>query len=85
MLQIGGLIWIVVLLLIIAAGAVWFFYFRNRGGGDDYSDGDGYMFGPTGQTGGPSGDNFGPPSQYSSVLQRLQPIVAYETVDLHRY
>lgn len=89
MLQIGSFAWLIVLVLVIAAVGVWFVFFRNRGGGD-YSDTDGYMFGPTDSsppvdpTAGPT---YTPPSgQYNGTSatagQQFAPEVA---TDLSRY
>jgi chitodextrinase len=87
MLQLGAFAWVIILLLIMAAGAVWYFYFRSKtgGDGDDYSDTDGYMFGPNGQTGGPAGPNYGPPAQFSQLLPLFKPIIVPVAVSLDRY
>ena len=91
MLQLGAFAWLIILLLVIAAVAVWFIFFRNRGDGD-YTDSDGYMFGPT-DPNMPSGpmppsgpNNFGPPSPGQYGIHMPGQTFAPELVtDLSRY
>jgi len=89
MLQVGGFAWIIILVLIIAAVGVWFVFFRKRDGGD-YSDSDGYMFGPTGTTppSTPSGPNYTPPTgggQYSGITVPAGEALPAFATDLSRY
>lgn len=89
MLQIGGFAWLIVLVLVIAAVGVWFVFFRKRDDGD-YSDSDGYMFGPTGGTTPPSGSgsNLAPPAgggQYSGITVPAGEALPAFATDLSRY
>lgn len=96
MLQVGSFAWLIILVLVIAAVGVWFVFFRNRGD-DNYTDSDGYMFGPTdpsnptGPMGPPppAGPTYMPPGpggQYNGMTvpgQQFVPELA--TNDLSRY
>lgn len=93
MLQVGGFAWLIILVLVIAAVGVWYVFFRNRGG-DDYTDSDGYMFGPTDPSNPmgpppPAGPTYMPPGpggQYNGMTmpgQQFAPELA--TNDLSRY
>lgn len=91
MLQIGSFAWLIVLVLIIAAVGVWFVFFRNRGDGD-YTDTDGYMFGPSdpGAPMGPPppGSTYGPPGQpgpYNGMAMPGQQFAPELVSDLSRY
>ena len=89
MLQVGGYAWVIVLVLVIAAVGVWFVFFRKRGDGN-YTDSDGYMFGPTDPTSPsgpvpPIGPTYTPPSQYSGIHMPGQQVAPDLASDLGRY
>jgi chitodextrinase/outer membrane biosynthesis protein TonB len=88
MLQIGGFAWIIIIVLIIAAAGVWYAFFRKRDDGGDYTDSDGYMFGPTNTT-TPSGPTYTPPGaggQYGTQIEiPSEKILPTFATDLSRY